>query len=294
MYSVKSVSSLTGLSADTLRAWERRYGAVIPLRDENQRRIYGPDDVVRLRLLSSVVNLGNPIGRLVNLDNDQLRQYLKESQLGEPKAEETQCLISQLIESAKEYRSDLIDEALGLALTSMSPLEAARDILAPTLREIGEKWHRHEINVAQEHLLSSSIERRLVSVINIYQKQRAGPKVLFTTLTGEPHAFGILLSAYIAASHRLNCYYFGPNLPVDEIIVSAKQINAKVVTLSMVYQPLEKDRVADLWRLCEAMDSLSQVWVGGKAAEALSKNEIPPNCAILRNLDEFQDRIKFL
>ena len=51
MYSIKAVSQATGLTVETLRAWERRYRVVVPRRDDMGRRVYGPDDVLRLRRL---------------------------------------------------------------------------------------------------------------------------------------------------------------------------------------------------------------------------------------------------
>ena len=63
---------MTGIGIDTLRAWERRYGAVTPLRDD-RGRMYTEADVARLRLLSGAVEQGHSIGRLAGLSNDQLR-----------------------------------------------------------------------------------------------------------------------------------------------------------------------------------------------------------------------------
>ena len=71
-YPIRAVSKMTGIGIDTLRAWERRYGAVKPLRDD-RGRMYTEADVARLRLLSGAVEQGHSIGRLAGLSNDQLR-----------------------------------------------------------------------------------------------------------------------------------------------------------------------------------------------------------------------------
>ena len=72
MYSIKAVSKATGLSVETLRAWERRYAIVSPLRDESGRRVYRPQDVLRLRKLKEGTERGHPISRLATLDEPGL------------------------------------------------------------------------------------------------------------------------------------------------------------------------------------------------------------------------------
>ena len=55
LYPIRAVSRLTGIGIDTLRAWERRYGAVTPTRDD-RGRMYTEADVARLRLLNGAVD----------------------------------------------------------------------------------------------------------------------------------------------------------------------------------------------------------------------------------------------
>jgi len=69
-YPIRVVSKMTGLGIDTLRAWERRYGAVTPTRD-GRGRMYTEADVARLRLLNGAVEQGHRIGRLAGLRADQ-------------------------------------------------------------------------------------------------------------------------------------------------------------------------------------------------------------------------------
>ena len=79
MYSIKAVAQATGLTVETLRAWERRYGVVVPNRDEGGRRVYRAEDVLRLRRLREATERGHPIGRLAGLSDDGLASLLDES-----------------------------------------------------------------------------------------------------------------------------------------------------------------------------------------------------------------------
>jgi DNA-binding transcriptional MerR regulator len=68
LYPIRAVAKLTGLSIDTLRAWERRYAAVEPQRDD-RGRLYSETDVRRLHLLRAAVERGHAIGRLATLSD---------------------------------------------------------------------------------------------------------------------------------------------------------------------------------------------------------------------------------
>ena len=49
-YNIAAVERDTGLSKDTLRVWERRYGFPKPLRDQHDERLYSLPELEKLRL----------------------------------------------------------------------------------------------------------------------------------------------------------------------------------------------------------------------------------------------------
>ena len=58
VYSIGAVASMLGVETATLRAWEERYGVVIPTRSEGGQRIYSRDELDRLRFLVDEVEGG--------------------------------------------------------------------------------------------------------------------------------------------------------------------------------------------------------------------------------------------
>jgi DNA-binding transcriptional MerR regulator len=75
-FAIGAVARLTGIPMDTLRIWERRYRAVVPQRSSQNRRFYSRDDVTRLLLIKQLVELGEPVGTVVHLEEGQLRNRL--------------------------------------------------------------------------------------------------------------------------------------------------------------------------------------------------------------------------
>ncbi len=74
--SIKAVTTLTGLNESTIRAWERRYGAVRPQRTPTGRRRYSFLDVDRLRLLAQLTESGQAIGDIAALTDRELGRRL--------------------------------------------------------------------------------------------------------------------------------------------------------------------------------------------------------------------------
>ena len=72
-YRIGTVSRITGVDTHTLRAWERRYGALRPTRTDRGTRLYDDDQVHRVRLLKAAVDAGDPIRQVATLDDVALR-----------------------------------------------------------------------------------------------------------------------------------------------------------------------------------------------------------------------------
>lgn len=78
-YRIGAVSRLTGIPADTLRIWERRYNVVEPERTEKGGRLYSQDDVTRLTMIKTLVDAGHAISTVAQLSSEALRERLAQS-----------------------------------------------------------------------------------------------------------------------------------------------------------------------------------------------------------------------
>ena len=76
VYRIVAVSRLTGIPADTLRIWERRYHLVDPQRTEKGGRLYSQADVNRLTMIKALVDQGHAISTVANLETRELNDRL--------------------------------------------------------------------------------------------------------------------------------------------------------------------------------------------------------------------------
>lgn len=293
MHSVKSAAQLTGLPPDTLRAWERRYGVVQPKRDAHGRRVYDAADISKLSLLNRAVALGHPIGRAARLSLPELQDLVAGARQDELDRL-APSLVQRALAGVEDYRPDICDEVLGIALATLPPVEAVRHVLSPLINQVGERWHRGELGVAQEHLLSASVERLLLVVIHTHLRAARGPVIIFGTPSGERHALGSLEAAFLAASRGLRAFYLGPDLPPEELADAAARLDAAVLALSLVTIDALDHRLAQIRELSALLPHEIELWLGGSATEHLAADSLPARCTVLRGIDDYLHRLDIL
>jgi DNA-binding transcriptional MerR regulator len=75
LYRIGTVASLTGISVERLRAWERRYD-LSPAHKAGKTRFYSKPQLARLKLIKHLIDLGQPISSLASLSDEQLKERI--------------------------------------------------------------------------------------------------------------------------------------------------------------------------------------------------------------------------
>lgn len=294
MYSIKAITSLTGLTPETLRAWERRYACIVPERNGTGRRFYSQQDLDKLTLLVKLTGRGHSIGKLASLSCQQLADL--QSQVAMQQPHEPTPLLEQIAEALQDYRIERCEQLLKKALLVSEPLDYARDVLLPAMQKIGDLWHQGKINIAQEHMFSSCVKRIVLSMVNnLHRHSRNNPAIMFATPSGDPHEFGILVSCLIAAAQHYNCYYLGADLPADDIVEAVQHLNPDLLVLGLVKAPPDPITVTHLHQLIEAGKAKQvDLWLGGAGASYLqgTGDQALSDCQLIVDIDQFNAKIR--
>lgn len=268
MYPVKATAELTGLTPETLRAWERRHAAVVPHRDSHGRRLYDAAMVERLARLHRLTDRGHPIRDLAGLDDAALDALLDERRhAGYGNLE---VVPAQLLDAVADYRLDVFDRGLSLAINSLPLPVLLERVVMPLLREVGVRWADGRLAIAQERLVSSMLRARLLSILGQHPGERR-PRVLFATLGGEPHELGLLGAALHLHERGIPVLYLGTGLPATELARVANRLSAAGVAVSSV-DPGQAPAALEALRMLDArLEPGIAVWVGGANARYLGE-----------------------
>jgi len=291
MYSIKAVAQATGLTVETLRAWERRYRVVTPVRDASGRRVYRSDDVLRLRRLREATERGHPISRLAPLSDERLVALLDAPD--DRRAEgAASALVARILEAAAQFRAAECEQAVTLAVAVLPPSQLVSEVLQPLLHEVGERWHRGELSISQERLVSKVVSRHISLLLDAYDRVAHRETIVFATLPGERHELGLLMSAMLCASRGFKVHYLGADLPPAEIARFAREVHAAIVALSVVLNERLAEVPPQLTTLAAALPAGTAVWIGGSASPMLADAALPAACVVLRDAMELEQRLE--
>lgn len=283
-YSLGAVSRLTGLSAHVLRAWERRYGAVVPLRTRGGTRRYRESDVARLRKLRAAVEAGHAISEVAHASDAELeRRQGMTPALPEP-------ALTPLLDAIDRLDGGEAERLLAGQLAVLGPSRFIRSVASPLLREIGDRWAAGSLRIASEHLASALLRSLLGTCLRATVAGQQSAPILFTTLPGEEHELGSLMAAVTTAQAGGHPIFIGGNLPIAEIADAADTLEAAAVAVGLCHAN-GSDVPAALRALREALPARVEMWIGGAGAEAIG---LPQQVQQIRGDDELERKVALL
>lgn len=198
LYRLGFVARRVGLTPDTIRAWERRYGLPQPRRTSGGHRLYSGRDLATLEWLKACMNEGMSIGQAVGLWRQLVTQGL--DPLREPglfRPEHPELLRAAWVQACLAYDEEGADAAISRALALYDTETVLERVLWPGLREVGDLWYRNEASVEQEHFASQVASRRLYALLSQQPLGIRRQVVLLGTPEGELHELPVLFLAVL-------------------------------------------------------------------------------------------------
>ena len=243
-YNIKVVLNKTGIAADTLRAWERRYGLPVPQRTQGGHRLYSEYDIATIKWLLAKQEDGLSISRAVDLWNEQLASNL------DPLADSVSIDSSpslavtaqapdstlatfrtQWIEACTEFDEIVAEQIINQAF-SLFPVESVcMDIMQKGLSEIGDLWYENKLSVQQEHFASGLAMRRLDALLSAAPAPTKKQTILVGCSADEWHTFTPLLLSLLLRRRGYKVIYLGANVPAERFTDTVKDVNADLVVL---------------------------------------------------------------
>jgi DNA-binding transcriptional MerR regulator len=299
VFNLSAVLKETGLNAEVLRAWERRYGLPNPQRSTGRHRLYSQYDVETIKWLRARQNEGLSISRAVNLwkelieaDRDPLLEYLQAKDFSSPlpNAQDTRIDLMRIqwLDACMKFDEIRAEGILNQAF-ALYPVETVcTEILQDGLKTIGDRWYTGEASVQQEHFTTAMAVRRLEALILAAPNPTRQQTILVACPAGERHIFPLLLLSLFLRRKGFNIISLGANVPIEQmkdtieaihpnlVILSAQQLTSAASTMStfesltdlkipLAYGGLIFNRIPELrdripaWFLGENLDQAIQI-----------------------------------
>jgi DNA-binding transcriptional MerR regulator len=258
LYTIGTVSKLTGVGAITLRAWERRYALIQPVRKESGHRLYTRQHIDQINRITALTQQGMRIS--------QIRpEMLESSAAGETEAgpdadawkDHLNSMLAAIISFDEERLEEIYNEALSLYPIGV----VTRRLLTPLLIELGLRWEGGEGNIAEEHFFAFYLRNKLGARYHHRGRGNQGPLILLAGLPGEHHEIGLLLFALAAHESGFRLLPLGANMPLAELSAVASKKECAAIVLSGAIEPSRETLNHDLPDLVNASES--PILIGG-------------------------------
>lgn len=268
--SIAAVERDTGLSKDTLRVWERRYGFPAPQRDASGERCYRRADVHKLRVVKRLLDAGHRPGRIVRLPVESLQQLAQPlpAQAERHRLHDVPAMeLEPLLDLLRAHDAGLLRNRLSWLLTRLGLGRFTTEVIGPLSHAVGEAWARGRLDVFEEHLYTEIVQGLMRQAIaGIAQPgSKTAPRVLLTTVPGEPHCLGLLMAEAMLVLEDCCCQSLGVQTPLAEIPVAAAAHRADIVALSFSTLMSANAVIESLAVLRTTLQPQLLLWAGGSA-----------------------------
>ncbi len=260
VYSISAVERDTGLSKDTLRVWEKRYGFPQPARDQHGERVYPADQVDKLRAIKRLVDRGHRPSKIIGQSLETLRELVDPPALApDPRA----AALEPLVALVREHRVAELRQRMNQTLVTQGISRFLLETVAPLNTAIGESWMRGQLEVFEEHLYTETLQGVLRNAIAAIPAEGRRPRILLTTFPNEQHGLGLLMAEAMLALEGAATISLGTQTPLWDIALAAGAQRADVVALSFSAAYPANQAAAGLDELRAALAPEIEIWAGG-------------------------------
>jgi MerR family transcriptional regulator, light-induced transcriptional regulator len=258
-----------GESPTLLRAWERRYGLLRPLRSDGGFRLYGAEDEQRVRAMQALLAAG--------VSARQAAEAVLAAPAGEVPAapdadprpagngiEDKRSRLTQMLARFDDVGANAVLDRL---LADVGVTTVISEVIVPYLVDLGERWADGRATIAEEHFATSLVRGRLLGLARGWDGGN-GPRALLACPSGEQHDLGLICFGIALRGHGWRITYLGADTPHTTLNEAAAQLSPNLIVLAAT----RPSRLQALAR--EARTATGPVAIGGRGATRRLADEL--------------------
>jgi DNA-binding transcriptional MerR regulator len=229
-----------GVSAELLRAWERRYGLLEPVRSPGGFRLYTTEDAERVARMRRGLDQGLSAA-------EAARAALQSARPSDGLIEDA---ASRLLAAIHDYDEAAVHAVLDQSFAAFSLETILSDLIIPTLTRVGLEWQEGNLAVSQEHFASNLIRARLLSLARMWGRG-SGPLALLACAPGEQHDITLLSFGLVLRSYGWRILFLGANTPIATLTEAAETTRPALTVLASFDPDLLATEASALRRLAK-------------------------------------------
>ncbi len=266
---IGELSRRVGVSDHVLRAWEARYGLFSPIRSTGGFRLYSQVDERRVRRMQFHLAQGLSAAEAAHAAIGETSASPSPGAQRTGDATAIDELATVLRDSLDEFDESTAQATLDRMLSDLTLETVLRDVLLPYLYDLGERWRRNEITIAQEHFASNVIRGRLGGLARGWGAGH-GPRAVIACPPGELHDLPLMMFGIILNRRGWRVDYLGANTPIRELVRLANQVHPDLVVVAAV----TSDRYAEILPELSGLAETAPLALAGAGATRRMADEL--------------------
>ncbi|MBY0092493.1 MerR family transcriptional regulator [Priestia megaterium] len=229
-YNIKAISNMVGIQPGTLRAWERRYQILNPVRNDSGHRLYTEEDLRKLKWLTEKVSGGFTISQAVSLletESSTVGTFEEEGEVDSPQKIRDE-LLTMLLSFEEGKAQDLINHAFSL----YSVEKVVIDILGSLLVMVGDMWEKGRITSAHEHYTTQVLKTRISMIFYSLPSNGLLPKAIAVCGPNETHEVGLLVFTLFLRRKGFEVIYLGSSIEDKDVELIVKEVDPTFLFMS--------------------------------------------------------------
>ena len=289
---IGELSRRVGVRPETLRAWERRYGLLDPGRSHGGYRLYSQADEARVRTMTALLEQGISPAEAAKLARDAPHAAggagsgvieagrVARMTVAAPAVPPTPAvggagtsvpapagppvadpMAARLLEAIGSFDDGAANAILDEALARLSIEGALSTVVLPAMREVGERWSRGELGIAEEHFCTELLRGRLLAAARGWGAG-SGPLALLACPPGERHDVGLIAFGLALRECGWRIAFLGADVPVATVAETAERLDPAVVVVAAA----EAARFESALRTLRSLGEFHALLVAGAGA----------------------------
>lgn len=302
-YPIQVVARKTGLTQETLRAWERRYDGIQPRRDDAGRRLYSEALLEKLTLLAELTAAGYRIGQVADRGIEELRELA-----GDMKMTVDEPARPTSAPGASPYAEGLIgDASVAAATAAVAALDDIRlyrvlenaivdhgrldlidHFVFPLVRGIEERVDAGELRSMHLAFITTTLRTVLSSLLVTTSDEGERPVALLCTPYARTRDLAVVASAIHAHAAGWRPVVLGTGIAAEDLMEAVRRTEAKAVILGVGHGRYDFTVVNELTRVRKSVPGDVPVYFGGRLSARLIEDLTGAGLRYLHDMDDLR------
>ncbi|MEH7114399.1 MerR family transcriptional regulator [Neobacillus niacini] len=270
-YNIKAAALMLGVQPGTLRAWERRYQMIAPVRNEAGHRLYTDEHIKILKWLIKKVNQGFTISQAISLMSHTHTQMESET-INLKQANPLMNLTDSLYDALIHFESDKVNEVINKLFSIFSMEKVIGDIFIQVVTKIEISYKSGNLTNAQRNFSFTFLKARITTIIHSLPNNVHLHKAVCISFSKEGDHFGLLIFTFYLRTKGIEVLNIGTYHSLEDINLTMEIIHPDLFIISCEDKKDLKEALSLINQLSHNYKGLT-IGLGGEAITEMDHSE---------------------